>query len=86
MGQPRYIGTDHDTGKAVLVVAEPFGVLDRMADVAALEACAMLLAVVDTVLDAEDELSADELSVFLRPAVEMLRDVAGIAAKHVEGR
>ncbi|MFB7110625.1 hypothetical protein [Streptomyces sp. NPDC056291] len=66
-------------------MAEPFGLLDHMADVAQLESCAAFLAVMDAVLESEHPNSADALATFLRPAVEMLRDVSAIAVKHVDG-
>jgi hypothetical protein len=68
----------------VYAVPQPGGFLDHLADVTALEAATAFLAVVGEVLDTEEEHSEAELAVFLRPAVDMLRDVAGIAAKLVD--
>ncbi|MET7602557.1 hypothetical protein ABZS96_08480 [Streptomyces avermitilis] len=83
MTQPRFLGVDAETGKRVYAVPEPGGFLDHLADVTALEAATAFLAVVGEVLDSEDDISETELVVFLRPAVDTLTEVMGIAVKRV---
>jgi hypothetical protein len=79
----RPLGIDAISGKPAYALTEPGGVLDHMADVAGMESAATLLAVVSAVLEVEDDLSSEELAVFLRPTVDALREVFGIATKRV---
>lgn len=83
MTQPRFLGLDAETGKQVYAVPEPGGFLDHLADVTALESATAFLAVVNEVLETEDELSEAELAVFLRPAVAALTEVMSVAVKRV---
>ncbi|MFJ8605450.1 hypothetical protein ACIREM_43495 [Streptomyces shenzhenensis] len=75
------IGRDPYSGRRILV--QRGGVLEYATDTAALESAAAFLGVVDAVLDAEQEASVAELAALLRPAVEALREVLGIAARYV---
>ncbi|GGJ14138.1 hypothetical protein [Streptomyces brasiliensis] len=75
-------GRDPYNGKRVLV--QRGGVLEFAANTAVLESATALLGVVDAVLAAEDQLRADELAVWLRPTVDLLRDVTAVAARYVD--
>ncbi|MFF6785001.1 hypothetical protein [Streptomyces sp. NPDC012510] len=75
----RSLGVDPGTGKEALAVTRPGGLLDELADVQALKAAAVLVAVVGAVLEG-GKASDVELAAFVRPLHAALEECAGIMA------
>ncbi|MEU7660118.1 hypothetical protein [Streptomyces lincolnensis] len=73
----RSIGVDPATGKEAFVVAEPGGFLEGLADVHALKAAAVLVAVVGAVLEV-GEASDAELAAFVPSLHAALGECVGI--------
>ncbi|MER5911920.1 hypothetical protein ABT124_15780 [Streptomyces sp. NPDC001982] len=82
--RPRSVGVDPATGKEAFVVARPGGFLEALADAHALEAAAVLVAVVGAVLEA-GEVSDTELAAFVRPLHAALDECVGMMAGGGEG-
>ncbi|MEU0739125.1 hypothetical protein [Streptomyces sp. NPDC006134] len=81
--RPRSIGVDPATGKEAFVVARPGGYLETLADLHALEAAAVLVAVVGAVLES-GEASDVELAAFVSPLHAALDECVGMMADRVE--
>ncbi|MEU5534682.1 hypothetical protein [Streptomyces sp. NPDC020362] len=82
--RPRSLGVDPATGKEAFVVARPGGLLESLADAHALEAAAVLVAVVGAVLEA-GEASDAELAAFVPPLHAALDECVGMMAAKREG-
>ena len=80
---PRFVGTDPASGRSILVVAEPGGALERLADVTAIEGGAALVALLGEIMETGNASDA-ELSAFVPTLMETLADVVGIAARLVD--
>jgi hypothetical protein len=78
-GRFRSVGVDPATGKEAFVVAEPGGFLEGLADVQALKAAAVLVAVVGAVLEV-GEASDAELAAFVPSLHAALEECVGIMA------
>jgi hypothetical protein len=81
--RPRSIGVDPATGKEAFVVARPGGHLETLADMHALEAAAVLVAVVGAVLE-RGEASDAELAAFVSPLHAALDECVGMMADRVD--
>lgn len=79
----RRLGFDSDSGKPAYAVPEPGGVLETLADVAALETATVWHALAEAMVDAPEELTADEASFVLARVVECLGEVLPIAIRAV---
>ncbi|MEU6143179.1 hypothetical protein ABZ848_22775 [Streptomyces sp. NPDC047081] len=77
--RPRSLGVDPATGKEAFVIARPGGFLESLADAHALEAAAVLTAVVGAVLEA-GEASDAELAALVPPLHAALDDCVGMMA------
>ncbi|MFF7163854.1 hypothetical protein ACFZBP_21300 [Streptomyces sp. NPDC008086] len=75
--RPRSLGVDPATGKEAFVVARAGGLLEALADKHALEAAAVLVAVVGAALEAGD-VSDVELAAFVSPLHAALEECVGM--------
>ncbi|MGW2703529.1 hypothetical protein [Streptomyces sp. NPDC001340] len=75
----RSLGVDPATGKEAFVVTRPGGFLEALADAHALEASAVLVALVGAVLEA-GEASDAELAAFVPPLHAALGECVGMIA------
>ncbi|GAB2445093.1 hypothetical protein GCM10027162_46540 [Streptomyces incanus] len=81
--QPREIGGRTDSGKRIMVVAESGGVLERAADVFAVETADALSAVIGAILEA-DRASGEELAAFVPVLHASLVEVTQVAARTLD--
>ncbi|MGW0708154.1 hypothetical protein ACWD4G_19735 [Streptomyces sp. NPDC002643] len=75
----RSLGVDPATGKEALAVTRPGGLLEELADVRALKAAAVLVAVVGAVLEV-GKASDAELAAFVTPLHAALEECVGVMA------
>jgi hypothetical protein len=75
----RSVGFDPATGKEAFVVARPGGFLEELADAHALKAAAVLVTVVDAVLEGGKSSDA-ELAAFVPSLCAALEECVGIMA------
>lgn len=79
----RFAGRDPYTGRSIYVSAQPGGATERLIDETAVEAGAVLCALVGEILT-EGQADDAELSALVRPLFESLTTVTEVAARSLD--